>query len=183
MADSFYKRAYKEAQKELTDLVTQQEEIERRILMLRQTVSNLQALCESKKIEIMPSPGDEYIVEYLLTKSTLPDEIVTILRAYWPAWNRPSEVRNELEKLGYDMARYTNPLATITMVLKRLVEAGKVQEMVHTEQGYKMYRAPRLSSLAEEHTVHQTKGGSGIIDKNAVRHALLASERMQKNRK
>jgi hypothetical protein len=41
----------------------------------------------------------------------------------------PIEVRDELANNGFDLARYSNPLATIHTILKRLLEAGQLEEL------------------------------------------------------
>jgi hypothetical protein len=136
MTDSSdYRKAYETAQRELAELLQIQEGLEKRIVLVRQNVQGLKALCESEDIEISPS----HEAQYLLDHSALPDEIVNILKARYPDELRPVDVRQQLEKLGHDMDAYTNPLATIHMVLKRLVEANRIRERQHA-QGFRVYR-------------------------------------------
>src|ERR1700724_2492687 len=145
MADtSYYQKAYKVAQTELRQLLLQQEEIENSIVVLRQTVNTLAEFCKDKKIKIDPSRD----AERLLENSSLPDEIVTILRSEYHSeyheWLRPSDIKIRLMKLGHNMDKYSNPLATIHMVVKRLKEAKRVRERIHP-QGFKVYQCQPIS--------------------------------------
>jgi len=45
-----------------------------------------------------------------------------------------SEVRESLESIGFDMKSYSNPLATIHTVLRRLTEAGEVETKHEVEK-------------------------------------------------
>lgn len=139
MADaSEYRRAYEAARKELKELLEQQAKLEKRLVIVRQNVQGLAALCESESIQISRSPEAGFLNE----NSSLPDEIVNLLNAKYPDELRPSDIKRELKKLGRDMSIYKNALATIHMVTRRLVEAGKVRERVHA-QGFKVYQAAR----------------------------------------
>ena len=82
---------------------------------------------------------ESFLLQHYEVISALPDEIVNILKARYPDELRPVDVRQQLEKLGHDMDAYTNPLATIHMVLKRLVEANRIRERQHA-QGFRVYR-------------------------------------------
>ncbi len=130
-----YRKAYEAAQRELLELISEQERIERRLVTVRKSIQTLAALCESKGEEVSPSAEAAYLLEH----STLADEIRIIVKAQYPDWSRPHEIKGELERLGHDLTKYSNPQATIQMVLKRLVESGEVCEMIDRE-GKKIYR-------------------------------------------
>jgi hypothetical protein len=154
MADSSdYRRAYEAAQRELAELLQIQEGLEKRITLVRQNVQSLKELCESEDIKISPSLE----AKYLLENSALPDEIAYILSARYPDELRPTDVRQQLERLGHDLSTYTNPMATIHMVLKRLTEAGRIRERQHS-QGFKVYQfrprtLPRLDGSIDPEKV------------------------------
>lgn len=136
MTDSSdYRKAYETAQRELADLLQIQEGLEKRIVLVRQNVQSLKELCESEEIKVPTSQE----AEWLLLTSSLPDEIVNILRARYPDELRATDIRQQLERLGHDFSRYTNPLATIHMVIKRLLEANRVRERQHA-QGFRIYQ-------------------------------------------
>lgn len=140
MAESSdYRKAYEAAQRELNDLLSDQQKLERRIVTVRQSLQTLATLCEEEGIEVKPSSD----AEYLLEKSTLADEIRSILIAEYPGWQRPNVVKEKLERLGHDLTKYSNPQATIHMILKRMVEAGEAQETEWPPDKKKIYRIPR----------------------------------------
>jgi len=130
------RKTYEKYQRELADLLSKKALLDRTIIAVRQTLQGLAALCEAENIEIDASPE----AEYLLETSALPDEILSVLRARHPGYHRATIIKQQLEKLGHDMSKYKNPLATIHMVLKRLIEADKVETGTN-EAGEKLYRA------------------------------------------
>lgn len=132
---SDYRKAYETAQRELAELLQIQDGIEKRIVLVRQNVQSLKELCDSEEIKIPTSQE----AEWLLATSGLPDEIVNILKARYPDELRATDIRHQLEKLGHDLDGYTNPLATIHMVIKRLLEANRIRERQHT-QGFRVYQ-------------------------------------------
>lgn len=133
---SSYQQAFDDAKQELAGLILIEEKITRRKVELRKTIEVLTTLCQSEGVEIEPSRE----AEYLLDNSTLADEVRNILKARYPAWLRPNEIKLEIERLGQDLTRYDNPQATIQMVLKRMVEAKDAEEK--TQEGKRTYRSP-----------------------------------------
>jgi hypothetical protein len=141
---SDYRRAYDAAKKELTDLLSEQERIGKRLVVVRQSLNTLATLCESEGIEVDAS--DE--ADALLEGSTLADEIRVVLSAHYNAWLRPGEVKSELLRLGRDLTQYKNPQATIHMVLKRMTESKEIQENTN-DQGKTVYmkRHPAMGAF------------------------------------
>jgi hypothetical protein len=131
-----YQNAYDSAKRELADLLTQRQETERRIVLVRQSLQTLASLCESEGVQIKPSAE----ASYLLEQSTMADEIRTLLKAAWPERVRPRHVKFALERLGHDLTKYQNPQATIHMVLKRMAESGELEELPIPGEGKKTYR-------------------------------------------
>jgi hypothetical protein len=156
-SSSEYRRAYDATQQELIDLLGQQEKLAKRIVVVRQNLKSLAELCENEAIPITPSLE----AKYLLDKSSLADEILDVLRAEYPEWLRPSDVKQRLIDLGHDMNSYLNGLATIHMILKRHKSAEKVRERIHP-QGFKVYQykprtLPRLDGQVDPHLALQRK--------------------------
>lgn len=143
-----YRKAYEAAKQELTDLLTQQQEVEKRLVIVRQSIQTLASLCESEGVEVEPSVE----AEGLLALSTLAADIRAILAAHCFTWFRPNGVKSQLERLGHDLSAYKNPQATIHMVLKRMAESGEIQERVDSEKKT-VYMRP--SSLESYTTVGQ----------------------------
>lgn len=132
---SDYRKAYEAAKRELIDLLSQQQWIEKRLVKVRQSINTLAAMCEDEGIDFDPSDEADALLEH----STLTEEIRSILQAHYPGWFRPAMVKRELERLGHDLSEYTNPQATTHMILKRLAESKDVEEDVD-ESGKKTYR-------------------------------------------
>jgi hypothetical protein len=137
---SDYRRAYEAAKQELTDLLTQQEQIGKRLVVVRQSIQTLATLCESEGVDIDPS--DEAAA--LLQTSTLAEEIRAVLVGNPDKWVRPHDIKGELERLGRNLNQHRNPQAAIHMVLKRMAESEEVQEKTDSE-GKAVYMRPSPS--------------------------------------
>jgi hypothetical protein len=115
VAASSYAQALNAARRELDALLRERDQIETRIARVRHTVAALSALCDE------PTP-----VELGLT-----DAIRTVLRGSVEAL-APTDVKERLDVLGFDLSSHANPLASVHTVLKRLVHAGEAE----TTEGY-----------------------------------------------
>jgi hypothetical protein len=142
MPNEEYRRAYGVAAKELEELLGKQDEIEGRILALRKTLNVLYALCQQE--------GDTDDLDKIFARldkwiqSSLTDDIFKIISgARQPLTT--AEVRDELNKLGGSLAEQSNPLATISSILNRLHESGRVHETV--KNGKKAWE--RMTRMAE----------------------------------
>jgi hypothetical protein len=60
----------------------------------------------------------------------------------------PTEVRDELKKIGYDMDGFSNPMASLHQILKRLEEKREIEEVTGSD-GKKRYRARVNDPFAE----------------------------------
>jgi hypothetical protein len=134
-----YRKAYDAARKELSDLLIEQNRVSKRLMVVRKSIQTLAALCEEQGIEIQHSE----IAEALVAELTLADEIRNILRSQGKYWTKPLWIKAEIERLGHDLSNYTNPQASIQMVLKRMKEAGEVEDQTNAE-GKKEYRISGL---------------------------------------
>jgi hypothetical protein len=131
-----YRKAYEAAKSELSELLADQERTAKRLILVRKSIQTLAALCEEQGIKIEHSEE----AEALLAHSTLADEIRSLLRTQYPHWLRPHWIRAEIERLGHDLSNYTNPQASVQMVVKRMVDSGEVEERTDSEDK-KIYRA------------------------------------------
>lgn len=52
----------------------------------------------------------------------------------------PTEIRDELKRIGYDMEGFSNPMASLHQILKRLEDKAEIEEAPSTD-GKKRYRA------------------------------------------
>lgn len=147
MPPSDYKRAYESAKQELAEMIATQDRVGKRIMTLRESLKALATLCESEEVQIEPSVE----AAYLLENSNLNEEIQEILKSRWPEWQRPHEVKSQLEALGHDLTKYTNPQAAIQMVLKRLVESGSGAQENKGADGKQVYRfRPMWQTISDQ---------------------------------
>ena len=112
MVRTDYRRALESAIKEYERLKAGRDAVETRLAQLRQTIAGLGPLCDLPA-ESAPS------LELGLT-----DACRSALRASVSGLT-PGEVRERIGGLGIDLERYSNLLASIHIVLKRLVAAGE----------------------------------------------------------
>jgi hypothetical protein len=104
-----YRRALAAARRELTALEDAREHLDARLSQLRQTIGALSALCE------------EHTEPRGFT-----DAVRDVLRASVEALT-PAQVRDRLQASGFALDGYSNPLASIHVILKRLVAAGEAR--------------------------------------------------------
>jgi hypothetical protein len=113
MGKAEYRRALESAIKEYERLKNERDALETRLAQLRQTIAGLGPLCE------LPSRNAPPPLELGLT-----DACRSALRASMAGLSA-AEVRDRIGGLGIDLERYSNLLASIHIVLKRLVAAGE----------------------------------------------------------
>jgi hypothetical protein len=131
MGQKDYRRALEAAIKEYDRLKTQRDAIETRLAQLRLIISNLGELCELPAERRQP-PG-----------LGLTDACRSALRASLGGLTA-AQVREHLASLGIDQDHYSNLLASIHIVLKRLVAAGEIWTY-KTKDGKQVYAWKRAA--------------------------------------
>jgi hypothetical protein len=145
MTKSDYRRAYETAASELESLLKDQERIESRVLSLRRTMTGLADLLREAGDNMGWRDRIDATLEGM-TQHSLTDDIRQVMNATSSPFIS-GEIRDELEKLGWDIAEQKNPLATINAILNRLIEQGYVSET--TKNGRKAWQRKR--SVAEQY--------------------------------
>jgi len=110
MTTADYRTALDAAVREYEALTRERAVLDERIAQLAQAIGNLTRLCG-----LVP---------------TVPWGLTDACRMVLKAAGHPltaMEVRSQLEAMGYDLSRYSNELAAIHTILKRLNESGEVQ--------------------------------------------------------
>jgi hypothetical protein len=133
MSNEDYRAALESATRELETLTGQRAELDRRIAQLMQTMGNLMKLC-----------GLAPTVNFGLT-----DSCRMILRSAGHPLTAV-EVRGQLAAMGVDLSRYSNDLAAIHTILKRLNDSGEVRFVPRTweKPGYQWTKPPRTGGDA-----------------------------------
>src|SRR5262245_47671166 len=103
-----YRRALEKATREYETLLVERTRLDERLARLTQTIGSLMRLCD-----LTPTVG-----------LGLTDACRMVLKAAGHPL-AAVEVRQQLEAMGFDVGRYTNDLASIHTVLKRLNQAGE----------------------------------------------------------
>jgi len=128
MKSDEYRRALEAACREWETLARQRAELEERLTQLTETIGMLTKLC-----------GLTPKLSWGLT-----DACRAILRnAANPM--TPVEVRNRLAAIGFDLSEYSNELASIHTILKRLNKAGELRFVPRGRgrHAYEWNRPPR----------------------------------------
>ena len=110
MATEDYKRALNAACREYETLLQQRASLDARIAQLVQTIGSLTRLCG-------------YV-------PTVPWGLTEACRMVLRAAGHPLtavEIRDQLDAMGIDMSRYTNDLAVLHTILKRLTQSGEAK--------------------------------------------------------
>jgi len=110
MTTEDYRRAFETAKKEFEALGEERRAIDKRLTQLAQTMASLGRLC-----------GYVPTVAWGLTDGCR----MVLMSSGRPM--TPMDVRDALGACGFDMSKYTNDLAAVHTVLKRLNESGEVR--------------------------------------------------------
>jgi hypothetical protein len=108
-------------------LALQEQEIDRQISGMAHTVSGLASLVPEPPPDFSLSSVLELIGKVIVDVG-LTDRIRTVLQAH-PQGLSAVELRGALQASGFYLGDYANALSTIYTTLRRLVEAGKVEEI------------------------------------------------------
>jgi hypothetical protein len=130
MTDEHYKLALDKAREELTGLLTQRQEIDRRIMNVQRSIEGLAALCDESTdisdvlssishIEVSPMVGLTAAIREILKGARKP--------------LAPTEVRDELTRMGFDVEKYKQEMVPIHNTLKRLEENVEIFPVKNAE--------------------------------------------------
>jgi hypothetical protein len=134
MADD-YRRALEKATREYEELLAERTRLDERLAQLAQTIGSLMRLCD-----LTPT-----------VSLGLTDACRMVLKAAGHPLTAV-EVRDQLETMGFDVARYANDLASIHTILNRLNQAGQVDFVprAHGKPAYRWRRPPAVVLMSKE---------------------------------
>jgi len=129
-----YRAALEAAAKEYEALGEQRRRIDERLTQLAQTIGTL-----SRLLGLTPS-----------VPLSITDAVRLAMRAGVPM--TPTEVRDRLLSIGVDLSIYTNELAVIHTVLKRLNEAGEIRLLPKRggKTAYLWAKPPKVIAIGPE---------------------------------
>jgi hypothetical protein len=133
MTTDQYRAALDAALREYEELGRQRRDIDQRLAQLAQTIGTLNRLC-----------GFIPTVHWGLTDACR----VVLKGAGHPM--TPVEVRDRLEAIGFDLSKYSNSIAAIHTVLKRLQEARELRfvELGSGRFAYEWQQPPARGAIA-----------------------------------
>lgn len=129
------------SRRKLAKLVEQREEIEIRIGQLSQMLRSLVPL-------LPPDQQDELLDELKAAKknSGLTKTIMQLLTENPEAKFTSHDIRKHLEKMGFNLLEYSQPLATIANTLARMKAKGRVKCDIVKDNGLTFMWSAALSS-------------------------------------
>jgi uncharacterized coiled-coil DUF342 family protein len=151
---SSYKDSLEDAREELRELRFLRREIDQRIAQLEHTAQALATLC--KETEEIPKGMTEAVRQILQATSNALS---------------PTEVRDTLAKIGFDVEKYENPLAVVHTTLRRLAEQGEVTIVLRNESGGKSYRWTQNDPAALEALRRQGSAAVRFLDEFVKKRA------------
>jgi hypothetical protein len=131
-------------QKQLEQARLDRETLDRKILELRQLEATLRAVLEHDASE---REGEETI-------ST--EEVRNILYSRRGEVLSAVDVKEQLEKLGYSLAKYQSPLAAIGVILNRLRDKGEITSAAR--RGKRGFSAPSIHDELQRQSEKLIKG-------------------------
>jgi hypothetical protein len=136
MSTDEYRIALEAAGREYQQLAQQRADLDRRMAQLAQTIGSLNRLCG-----YTPTIGVGLTDACRMVLNAAGHPLTAI------------EVRQQLEAMGFDVSKYSNDLAPIHTVLKRLTESDEVQFVPrgYAKPAYAWKRAIHLIGRSEEH--------------------------------
>jgi hypothetical protein len=166
MTTADYRMALDAAVREYEALTRQRSELDGRIAQLAQTIGNLSKLCG-----LVP---------------TVPWGLTDACRMVLKAAGHPLtaiEVRAQLEAMGFDLTRYSNELAAIHTILKRLSDSREVrfEPRAWDKPGYVWHSHGHASPPLPVRAVVITKGEAAAI-RRAGKHGSGAKPGSEKKR-
>jgi hypothetical protein len=133
MTLSSYRRDLQARKRELVTLLTQRQKIDQRMAQLQPVINHLEGLCR----ELGEKVAHETAVNLELTTGLTDLARVTLQEAYIAV--SAGDLKNRMQDKGFDFSKYSNPLASIHTVLRRLVKSGEVR-VVPQKGGKKTYQ-------------------------------------------
>jgi len=128
-----YRRDLKARKRELVNLLRQRQTIDEKMAQLQPIISHLEGLCR----ELGDRAAKETATKVELTTGLTELARITLEEAYIPL--SAGDLKKRMEAKGFDFSNYSNPLASVHVVLRRLVKSRKVK-VVPQKGGKKAYQ-------------------------------------------
>lgn len=147
-----YKQSFDLAIEELAELMAEREEVEsrreqleRRITRLREAIIGLGFLVDKGSYTIAKE-RPELFPDTVSPDVGFTDAVRAVFRDDKESFHSPIEIRDYLDLVGFDIAKYKNVLASIHSILKRLKAKNEIYE--GTRDGKVVYKCNPRGPLA-----------------------------------
>jgi hypothetical protein len=147
MTTNGYYRTLFEAKQDLARHLVKRQKLDQKIARLQAVVSDLQNLCAERDQNNFERRVDRVIKADLAVGITESARVI-LKDNFFPMTAK--EIKEKIAARKLNLARYSNPLAVIHTILKRLVQSGEVR-IVPQPNGRKAYQwiSPADRALAE----------------------------------
>lgn len=160
-----YKKMLEAAHRDLESAMEQQEEVEKRISSLKQTIIALDRVCRAEAKTENALGIDIHAVQGMGFTGRCREVMKTAENPMTPV-----EVRDQLVRMGLDPNKYMNLMASVHRVLKRLLENHEIVKLTRPADGETVYfrtpiyRRRRRGNWIQRATRTETKDeGSGSV--------------------
>jgi hypothetical protein len=152
MTTKNYHRTLFEAKQDLARCLVQRQKIDHKVARLQAVISDLENLCAELDQKGFEKRVDR-VIKADLTVGITESARVILKEKFFPM--TASELKESIEARKHNLSTYSNPLAVIHTVLKRLVQSGEV--MVPQTKGKKAYQwvSPTDKLLSELRLTNQ----------------------------
>ena len=125
-----------EAKQDLARCLVKRQKIDHKVARLQAVISDLENLCAELDQKHFEKRVDR-VIKADLTVGITESARVILKEKFFPM--TASELKESIEDRKHNLSTYSNPLAVIHTVLKRLVQSGEVR-MVPQAKGKKAYQ-------------------------------------------
>ena len=136
MTKNNYHRTLFEAKQDLAHCLVKRQMIDHKVARLQAVISDLENLCAELDQKDFEKRVDR-VIKADLTVGITESARVILKEKFFPM--TASELKESIEARKHNLSTYSNPLAVIHTVLKRLVQSGEVR-MVPLAKGKKAYQ-------------------------------------------
>ncbi|HEY5839103.1 MAG TPA: hypothetical protein VIT19_08710 [Pyrinomonadaceae bacterium] len=151
--DTSYLVTYKAALEDLAEMMAEREEldakrddIDKRIIRLRDAITGLGGLC-NMNAESIAKEHPELFPDRVTPDVGFTDAIRMVFKKNPDYFHSPVWIRDALEEDGFDVDKYKNVLASIHSIVKRLKIKGDVMEA--NREGKAVYKLNPKGELAK----------------------------------
>jgi hypothetical protein len=131
-----YRQTLLETKQDLARHLVQRQRLDLKIARLQGIVSNLQNLCAEQDQSNLEKQVDQVMKADLAVGITESARVI-LKENFFPL--TASDIKGKIEARKLNLARYSNPLAVIHTILKRLVQSGEVR-IVPQAKGKKAFQ-------------------------------------------